>query len=176
MHDCIRATLVCSLRGAMVLEEHQMPTFNRSRLDLLVEYRKRFGIDFSACEVANDIKRKPKSILNNRYNEKMRHFQGYARIFSANEQVPLEIVPLVFTSFGSPSEQALQFLKRLKVMSNGEFKVKALLNKIALICAHYNHQAVNFWRVGVTRKLSPQSYERQTGSKWQSAFQRHSHK
>ena len=178
MHDCIRATLVRSVRaikGAMVLEEHQMPTLNKSRLDLLVEYKKRWGIDFSACEVAKDIKRQPKSILNERYNDKMRQYEGYARLFSANDPVPLEIVPLIFTSFGSPSEQALKFLKQLKEVSGREFKIKALLNKIALICAHYNHQAVNFWRASITRKLSPQSYERQTGSKWQSAFQRHSH-
>ena len=134
-----------------------------------------WGIDFSACEVANDIGRQPTAILNERYNEKMRHYQPYAKLFAANDPVPLEIVPLIFTLFGSPSEQALKFFKQLKEASGREFKIKSLLNKIALICAHYNHQAVNFWRAGVTRKLSPQSYERQTGSKWQSAFQRHSH-
>jgi len=178
MHDCIRSALVRSLRsvkGAMVLEEHQMPNINGTRLDALVELGQRWGLDFTACEVASNLDQRPEAILNERYRAKLRKYQGYGTRFSKMGESPLQIVPLVFTSFGSPSATALDFLKKFKVASRGEFRIKPLLNKIALISAHYNHQALCSWRAGVTRRLSPQSFERQSGSKWQSAFKRHSH-
>ena len=177
MHDCTRSQLVRSVRsipGAMVLEEHQMPVLHNRRLDFIAEIGgTRLGADLSFCEVTSDLRRNPKSILQERYKDKLRGFQGYALQFSKPNEPRLEIAPLVFTSFGTPSDKTVDFLKRVKALSGGKFKVKSVLHKIALISAHYNHQAVNFWRAAITRKLNPQSYERQTGSKWQSAFQRH---
>jgi hypothetical protein len=176
MHDCIRAELVRSIRsvpGATVLEEHQMPILGKSRLDLVVDIAgKRFGIDFSACEVATDLMRRPESILRDREMAKNRKYAQYAALFNRPGEPEMKIVPLVFTSHGSPSDSAMRFLKLVKSLSNDEFSPKSTLAKIAAISAHYNHRAILSWRIAVTRRLDPQSYERPSGAKWQTAFRR----
>ena len=178
MHDCIRAELVRSFRaisGAVVIEEHQMRKYNKSRLDLIVDIAgQRFGVDYSACEVASSIKNQPTTILSDRYRTKKSKYAHYAELF--NQQYPdqpkMKIIPLIFTTYGTPTQESHEFLKLIKTYSKGDFSVKSALCKIAAISAHYNHGAVQSWRLAVTHRLDPQSHERPNGSKWQPAFQR----
>ena len=176
MHDCVRAELVRATRqipGAIVIEEHQIQTAQGSRPDFVVDINgERFGVDVSFCEVATDLKRNVNSILRERETLKRTTHRAFAEAFSSHNEPEMQIVPLVFTSYGTPTECSFKFFQKLKRCSGGEFSVKSVLSKIASISTNYNNRSVHSWCRSVTAKLDVQSFERSTGSHWMSGFRR----
>ena len=154
-------------------QTHQIQTAQGSRPDFVVDINgERFGVDVSFCEVATDLKRNVNSILRERETLKRTTHRAFAEAFSSHNEPEMQIVPLVFTSYGTPTECSFKFFQKLKRCSGGEFSVKSVLSKIASISTNYNNRSVHSWCRSVTAKLDVQSFERSTGSHWMSGFRR----
>src|SRR5262249_40198779 len=112
------------------------------------------------------------SILKDRETLKRTTHRAFADAFGLPGEPAMEIVPLVFTSYGTPTDCSFKFFQKLKRCSTGEFSVKSVLSKIASITTNYNNRSVHSWCRSVTAKLDTPSFERPFGSRWGSGFRR----